>query len=75
MDSNEKFKLTTRWYIAWGAMFIGLGTCAFIAIWQMLFGSGWGDGYARTRSTYRGNRFNYRLLLFEEGQRGVNTNG
>lgn len=35
---NEKFKLNTRRYLAWGVAFIACTTGAFVAVWGALNG-------------------------------------
>jgi len=42
-DKNDDYKLKTRRYLAWGATLLGLGTCAFVAIWSIIFSEGCQD--------------------------------
>jgi len=38
MMDNEKFKLLTRRYLAWGATGIAISTLAFAATWSVIHG-------------------------------------
>ncbi len=40
MDNNEKFKLTTRRYLAWGLGGLATTGSVFAVVWHQIFGTG-----------------------------------
>lgn len=38
--NDDRFKMITRRYLAWGAIGVAMGTCSFVAIWSIVCKSG-----------------------------------